>query len=554
MKFYLKSVINISMRAKEFLKEAAVKKQTVPFPDEKGQVPAQKNSVIEPIKPIGTPKTTTTKTNKTVPVTAKQQANKTTVTPATTTPIAPAPVVAAKGKGFGDLSPGEFKGNSDRFETFINKIKSKSPFTTIDDEEVVIDPSEASRFVQSWNFKLNRFNDGDKTIRFAKLIKGSSYGGKAEIRLSNLKKTGEFGGAGVEKGKDATTGGKGAFQVKPAHIGICDKDIPATDLYETIVNNSVLKSTEYGRDIIKLAHYIASDESVTASELIQKNDKLRAAVQDNAGEYLGILALIYGRSRFPRIESFKEWLGGDLGSLTLNFPSSETAPLADSFGTLTNKQTQHSVSISSKGKDGGAAPSIKTGLKIPDHIKTNPKLKNGVAFVNMCINESTLNQAFEGIDMLYKIKPKSIDQVWHQFLPFRQRPDLKQAIEANLRGKGGKIPATFKGIIASVDSKEATPGGKILYAMKKEVAEAINEKNALPEFRSMVLEILEMNFIQQYTDYGKKHTGEFTFATQWPAKLDGKITLENKCSAKDPLANAFSFKLGRTDDSVSDGE
>jgi hypothetical protein len=102
-----------------------------------------------------------------------------------------------------------------------------------------------------------------------------------------------------------------------------------------------------------------------------------------------------------------------------------------------------------------------------------------------------------------------------------------------------------------VSSKEANDGGKIFYAMKKEVENAINQREALPEFQDMVLEILEMNFVQQYTDYEMKHKGELTFATQWPAKLDGKITLENKCSAKDPFANGFSFKISRTDDSVS---
>ena len=57
-----------------------------------------------------------------------------------------------------------------------------------------------------------------------------------------------------------------------------------------------------------------------------------------------------------------------------------------------------------------------------------------------------------------------------------------------------------------------------------------------------------MNFIQQYCDY---KGGELTFATQWPAKLDGKISLENKASTTDPVSNGFSFKLGRTDSSVS---
>lgn len=456
----------------------------------------------------------------------------------------------SEASGVGNLAPGEFKMRPKRFETFINKIKGKKPFTTIDDQEVIINPNEANEFVRNWDVKNNRFID-NQLARNAQLIKGSTYNGENFIPLSKLKKTVEFGGAGVDAGADPTTGGKGSYQVKPAHIGICDVDIPATDLYDMIRNNAVLKSTDYGQVIINLASYIVSGESVTLPEDVQKNDKLRAAIQDNAGEYLGVLALLYNRSRFPKGEQFQAWLGATIGELTLRFPSTETEALADSYATISNKRTKHSVNISSKGKDGGAAPSIKTGLKIPDHIKSNPKLKNAVSFVDMCIKQTTVNQAFDGIDIIYKAKPESISKVWHQFLPFSGNPKLKQLIHAKFKGEDVKLPAAFKPIINGVASKEANDGGKIFYAMKKEVEIAVNDRDALPEFKDMVLEILEMNFVQQYTDYQAKHTGELTFATQWPAKLDGKITLENKCSAKGPFDNGFSFKIGRVDDSVS---
>lgn len=451
--------------------------------------------------------------------------------------------------GVGNLAPSEFKMRSKRFDTFIKKIKANQPFTTVDDQEVVIDPSEANRFTSIWDPQQQQFID--KSAQTAQLAKGSTYNGDNIIKLSNLKKTTEFGGAGVAAGADATTGGKGSYQVKPNHIGICDIDIPATDLYEMIAKNSVLNSTDYGKVIIQLAQYIVSGESVTLPEEAQKNDKLRAAIQDNAGEYLGVLALLYNRSRFNKKEEFEQWLGSSVDELVLNFPSAETEPLADSYATISNKKTSHSVNISSKGKNGGAAPSIKTGLKIPDHIRANPKLKNGVEFVDICIKANMVNQAFDCIDLLYSVKPDAISKVWHNILPFSAKPKIKEALLAKFKGQDVKLPAAFNPIIAGVASKDANDGGKIFYAMKKEVEFAVNDKNALPEFASMVLEILEMNFVQQYTDYENKHKGEFTFATQWPAKLDGKITLENKCSAKGPFDNGFSFKLGRTDDSVS---
>lgn len=461
----------------------------------------------------------------------------------------------SEASGVGNLAPSEFKMRAKRFETFVNKIKAQAPFTTIDNQEVVIDPSEADRFLSIWSPQQQQFID--KSAQVAQLAKGSTYDGKNVIKLSSLKKTVEFGGAGAAAGADATTGGKGNYQVKPNHIGICDKDIPATELYKTIVTNTVLNSTDYGKIIIELAKYIVSDESVTLPEEAQKNDKLRAAIQDNAGEYLGVLALIYNRSRFNKKEDFEAWLGSSIGELVLRFPSSETEFLADSYAVVTNKNTGHKVNISSKGKNGGAAPALSgLGLKVPDHIRKNPKLANGIAFVDICMLQArvrtTKDQAFDGIDLLYKVNPDSISKVWHKFLPFGSNPKLKQALIDNYENKGAKLPAAFAPIINGVASKEANAGGKIFYAMKKEIELAINDRDALPEFKDMVLEILEMNFVQQYTDYENKHKGELTFATQWPAKLDGEVTLENKCSAKDPFANGLSFKLGRTDNSVSD--
>lgn len=448
-------------------------------------------------------------------------------------------------EGVGKLSPGEFKNRPKRYETFINKINSNQPFTTIDSMEVVIDPSEAQRFESMWDPNTVQFVD--KNAQFAKLAKGYTYNGKDVIPLSSLMKTSEFGGAGVAVGADPSSGGKASFAVKPQDIGICDRPIPATDLYDVIANNPVLKGTDYGQVIINLANYIVSGEAVVLPKEAAKNDKLRAAIQDNAGEYLGVLALLYNRSRFPRREQFEEWLGASLGDLTLNFPSGETVPLADSYAEIKNEKTQHTVNISSKGKGGGAAPAL-SGLKIPEHLQKNPKLKNGLEFVEMNKAPGVLVQTFNIMNLLYQSNPDSISKVWHKFLPFT--PDISSKIIGAYK-KSTELPAQYKKISNTVASKEANDGGKFIYAMKEEIADAINNRDALPEFRSMVFELLEMNFVQQYVDYQRKHTNELTFATQWPAKLDGKITVEHKSSAKDPGNGAFSFKLSRTDDSVS---
>lgn len=445
------------------------------------------------------------------------------------------------------LAPNEFKGNLPRWETFIRKIQNKEPFTTISGDEVIIDPNEANRFLKLW--KAKQFI-GNRAASTAILLE--PYNGKNQIMLSHLRKTTEFGGAQVAAGEPATAGGKSSYALTPQAIGIVDKDIPASDLYEIISTNSVLQSTEHGKIVISLADYIVSGESVSIPPEVPKNKPLLAAIQDNAGEYLGVLALLYHRTRFPARGSFQEWLGGKTDNLVLRFPSAANFALADSFGTITNPETNHSVNISSKGKDGGAAPAI-SGLKIPQHIATNPKLKNAVTFVEYCQTKGTIDQAFDCIDLLFKSNKKSINEIWHKFLPFSKNLQLKQDIVASLQGKKIKFDNKLWGtIISGVKSKEATDGGKILYSIKKEVAEAVNNRNALPEFKQMVLEILNMNFVQQYMDFEKKNKYEFTFETQWPAKLDGEVTLENKSSAKSPTTGGFSFKLGRVDSSVSD--
>lgn len=448
-----------------------------------------------------------------------------------------------------NLAPNEFNNRPKRFSAFIDKIINKQNFTTVDNQQVQIDPSEAERFKSIWDPKTIKFID--PSAKSAKLAQGFTYAGKDEIPLGKLKKTTEFGGASVAVGGSAASGGKASYALTPQAIGIVDKDIPAAELYDMIANNTVLQSTSHGQVVINLANYIVSGESVSIPPEVAKNKQLLAAIQDNAGEYLGVLALVYYRTRFPARANFEQWLGGKSDDLVLRFPSAANFALADSFASVKNPETNHSVNISSKGKGGGAAPAI-SGLKIPKHIAEDPKLVNAVAFVKLCQEKGTIDQAFDGIDLLFKNNPDSISEVWHQFLPFKAKPKIKQAIIDSLKGQDVKFSKAWSPIINGVKSKEASNGGKILYAIKKEVAEAVNNRDALPEFRDMVLEILEMNFIQQYMDYEKKNKYEFTFETQWPAKLDGQVTLENKSSAKEPTTGGFSFKLGRTDSNVSD--
>jgi hypothetical protein len=439
------------------------------------------------------------------------------------------------------LSASELTKYDWRFKKFIEKIQNKDPFTSTDDEEIVIDPNEADRFVDMYD--KGQFQGSIK----AKTIDGSDIG------LSKLAKTTEFGGAAIAKGQEISQGGKESFLVKPSQINITDKNIPAENLYDEIKNNEILRSTDYGKVIIGLATNLVSEELAKLPEeyTLKDKEKIRKAIVDYAGEYLGVLALLNNRSRFPRKKQFENWLGSEVSALTLNFPSKSNTNLADSFASIINPNTSHTINISSKGTGGGAAPAI-SGLKVPEHIKNNPNYDTAVKFIDICQKQNTIQQAFSAMDLIYKTNPKSIDEKWHDFLPFSQKnPNLLSLCKQSIDSKKQKVPIELPNkyqILIQGQPGKGTDGGKLVYGIKKEVAESINNKNGLPEFKDAILEILEMNFLQQYCDY---KNGVLTFATQWPAKLDGEISVENKSTTSEPTAGGFSFKLGRTDDSVS---
>jgi hypothetical protein len=411
----------------------------------------------------------------------------------------------------------------------INKIKTNKPFVdNYTGEDIFIKASEINRLTQ---LKDDGKFKGEKTTIITK--------DGREIPMAQLAKNEEFGGSTKE-----------SVLLKPSLIKITDKNIPASDLYSTIENNQVLSSTEYGQVVQQLATYIVSGEYVQLPEnyVTKEKEKERKAIVDYAGEYLGVLALLYDRSRFPRKRQFQEWLGGDMGSLVLNFPSAANNNIADSYATITNPGTSHSLNISSKGTGGGAAPAV-SGLKVSDDIKRNGKLKNAVRLIELCqagkdeTGPSTIVQAFKIMDFLFKVNPISIPKVWHKFLPFETKSPkvLQQSIDSI--NNGSRLPASYQPLLATVNSEVATEGGKLVYLIKKTISRAVNEDNAIPEFADTILQVLEMNFIQQYTDYHAN--GELTFATQWPSKLEGVVTLENKSSAKEPSSAGFSFKLGR---------
>jgi hypothetical protein len=440
------------------------------------------------------------------------------------------------------LSAGVIKKYPERFDDFISMIRSEIPFYTVDKEPVTADPSEADRFQEMFD------NDTLNGAISMQLVDGTT------IPLSKLLKTSDLGGQ-ASTGQEGEETGKEAALLKPSQIGICDRYIPATELGDEIVNNQILQSTDYGRIVIGMAEEIMGG----ANPVIPKEvpTKIKDSIIDYAGEYLGVLALVSGTSRFPRKKGFTEWLGADINELVLNFPAKANTNIADSYATISNEKTKHTINISSKGKGGGAPPSI-SGLKIPQEIRDNPDYEATVAFIDLCDAEGggrynlpspkTISQVFQAMNLFYQYVPEAIPEKFNEFLPWPSDIVTQVTDSMNAFKKKKNLPLPeYKDLWSDIAFKKpSSDGGKLTHAVKLAVMQAVNEGRALPEFADVILAVLDMNFVQQYADFDPK-SRVMSFATQWPAKLEGNISLESKSGATDPTKGGFSFKLSPTE-------
>lgn len=431
------------------------------------------------------------------------------------------------------LEPSQIIKYPERFDAFISHIQDRRPFYT--DKEgtaVVLDPREAERFLQ---------------LRAQGLFKGGLKGRDLEGQewpLSGFRKTAEFGGAGVTPGQegDVTKLKKEGALLKPTQIGITDKNIPAKSLGKLIVQNPVLQSTDYGRAVIDMAQQIMAGEPAVIPAEFQKNEQIKKAIVDYAGEYLGVLALLYDGTDWlggaDKKSGFLNWLGGDLMSLVLNFPSDPSNQLADSYAEIKNIKSGHTINISSKGTGGGAPPSL-SGLKIPEHVKQKKQFQTAIDLIELTQNENlprpkTVSQVFLMMNLLNERIPDKVPKEFKPFLPW-PREIIDQVNDSR---KNGTPMPRYEKLFKNLDSR-GEDGGKLTYVVKKAVIEMVNG-GAIPEFQGVILEILDYNFIQQYA---KSIRGAMEFSTQWPAKLDGVITMESKSGGTDPTKGGLNFKL-----------
>jgi hypothetical protein len=428
-----------------------------------------------------------------------------------------------------------FNPKYDRPATLMKMIADGTPLTLLSGQPFVADNSPESMALYQADLDAKRA---------PKLINKENP--SAKVSTTQLLKTVDFGGHGVPTGTDATAVvNKTTLALKPVNIGIEDKLYNIDTLLSAIQTNETLSQTDHGKTVIVMAEQLAAGTIPTYPEEYEKSKV--AAIQDDAGEYLGVLGLLHQTAlNFPTMREFQEHLGiTDISGLTIEFPSKMNEPLGDSFavkGSIQNPETGNRILISSKGKT-GAAPSI-TGLKIPADIEANETFALEVEFIKLIQTTKPADyQPLKALNWLKQNTPDKLPSWVAKHLPLTDEQmdeimkwkDNKKYQISNAAEYAQDVPGWLGNLLGEIPpnarvAPHASPGGWLLYKMTRAVMEAVNDNKALPNFESIAREILQRNFIQINATAKK---GQMTFTVMWPNRQmgTGTITLETKNTA-----------------------
>ena len=374
---------------------------------------------------------------------------------------------------------------------------------------------------------------------------------------------GEIPFSKLEKNDLQTAKGKATtdVNVQPLGIGIAapkvSKDTPLTaeiktaldsnsailgaDLFQVIADNTVLdQAGDLGVAIKKAANEITEG---IFPDLREYDDKMQKSIAIDAGEYLGILMMVHGLADWhsEKYDAFLKYLGaGDLSNLLVIFPGSQNSQLQDSYG-VQNTETGHTIMISSKGGIGntavGAAPAL-SGLKIPSKMTKKVAPGSAVEFLQLMQRTSTINQPFAAMNFLNMYYPDAVPDLYKGLLPFTQT-DIAN-INANIKGQV-KLDSKYRKIVKSRNIKaRATAGGILMYATAKDLVDTFNNNQPIPDFRQVILKILDMNFVQIFS---RVIGGKLRAKVLWPGNIDGNVYLWTKAEAAAPSSAGFSFKV-----------
>jgi hypothetical protein len=448
------------------------------------------------------------------------------------------------------LSMGKLTKREHRPSKFIELIKQGHTFDTKQGQPVQIDPAtipEIEQGIQTRNSRLK--------------IKTTSG---IEIPLGNIVYDDAVFSAGLT-GRQASKAGDTTVKLKPANVfqhGDPTKGqevtpelavnlgaFPANELGQRIIGNQHLaQQGEAGQVVIEIAKQIEAGQVPTAPALPAKT---LSTIQNDAFEYLGVLALIDGVANFPESAAFYDHVGSDLQSLLLLFPQTTNNPLTDSYA-LKSVETGNSIFISSKGGKGSGAASSLLELKIPDYMQEQG---DEVAEFITLLKNYTKGQAhpgwlqvFAAAEFIHDRYPGALGEL-DQFLPFDRDllsylgQTLKTASTKGVPATINEIPEEYRNIFAWVAKNSQGSDKAIFYNIRNSVKEAIhnavNSGQALPNFSDRMLEILGFNFVVLVT---KPQAGKFVTDVKWPSKMGGKVVLAPKDPA-DKWGGSITWKL-----------
>lgn len=338
---------------------------------------------------------------------------------------------------------------------------------------------------------------------------------------------------------------KEGLKLKPSHI-FPDGRFPASKVFDAVINNSVLKSTDYGQMVIEIAKQIQLGQN---PEMSQIPKQFVEGIRDFAGEYLGVLALLKGTANFPTRDKWLEHLGvTSLDNIELFFPAKSNNPLADSIGYFQNKETGNSILVSSKGAK-GAAPSI-DGLKIPVELDKSNSYQDVIGFIRTLQEKgSAFTQPFYALNYIHEIDPEKIHVSFRDILPITEdeMASLFGYFRSGITIHDVKLlPTKFRRFIKHYRFKSTHPvAGIIQYYFKQEIKALVNNENVFPEFEPLAREILQKNFIQIFANI---KNNKLIFDVVWPNKemATGKITIETKYGANQAAQGKMSFNVANT--------
>lgn len=419
-----------------------------------------------------------------------------------------------------------------RTELFLQKVLTSSPFTLVDGDQVIIDPREAAR-VREW------IASGPTGTLRLQTVDGDT------VTNTQMQKTTEFGSKESQtikvKGSDIFDTGTQDL----ADFGNAIEDVlkaggfPASDMYSKIVDNPKVRALgPVGDAIVSMATQVSSGQIPKYPDNLSAEE--RKAIELYASEYLGVLGLLSGTTKFPDREKFNQFLGTDFTDMIMFFPKDVSNPLADSFSVV-NDETGHAIKLSSKAGNKGAPPALGS-IKLSDEVRKNyPDIAE---FYDLTTDSrlTAFTQPFAMMNWLHDNKPDVVPKEYAPLLPFTtETVAAAQQSYKNRTAMPRELMRVFNQRMSpKVRASDSTDGGKAWYAVITDVMTAVNDQDALPGFQKAVIQSLGDNFIQLYSKTSGNRLETTAF---WPGKIKGQAILKSKGSSKDPVGNKISVEV-----------